>query len=99
MFHNAVGDDQSGDEALLVPREKTKDEIEKEDEEYREFLEREVGGDLEMLVTIDADTVGVRETPDGGDEPKKKKKEEKREKKPKDGMMEGQDADHAFLVE
>src|ERR1700731_611025 len=58
-FHTALrGDDGNGvedddDDTLLVPREKTKDEMEKEEEEYREFLQREVGGDLETLITVE----------------------------------------------
>ncbi|KAG6897712.1 hypothetical protein C0992_011922 [Termitomyces sp. T32_za158] len=48
-FHDAIGDQ---DEDFLVLREKTKDEQELEEEEYREFLEREVGGDLRELVDI-----------------------------------------------
>ncbi|KAG6866685.1 hypothetical protein C0991_000795 [Blastosporella zonata] len=48
-FHSAVKDE---DDDFLVPREKTRDEQELEEEEYREFLEREVGGDLKALVDI-----------------------------------------------
>lgn len=51
-FHGAIA--QIGDDDILVPREKTKDEREREEEEYRAFLEREVG-DLKQLVTLDAD--------------------------------------------
>ncbi|OBZ65900.1 Protein kri1 [Grifola frondosa] len=51
-FHIAVEDEDEDD--LLVPREKTKDEIEREEEEYRAFLEREVGEDIRGLVSIDA---------------------------------------------
>jgi protein KRI1 len=48
-----VGDDDYDDD-LLVPREKTKDEMEREEEEYREFLQTEVGEDLADLVTVEA---------------------------------------------
>ena len=40
-FHGAV-DNQTEDD-FLIPREKTQDEREREEEEYRTFLEREVG--------------------------------------------------------
>ncbi|KAF9523871.1 KRI1-like family C-terminal-domain-containing protein [Crepidotus variabilis] len=51
VFHDAVPDTEGDD--FLIPRSKTKDELEREEEEYRAFLEREVG-DLNELVTIDA---------------------------------------------
>jgi protein KRI1 len=50
-FHQSVQDE--GDDSLFVPREKTKDEMEREEEEYRAFLEREVGKDLAGLVTVE----------------------------------------------
>ena len=34
-------------------REKTRDEVEQEEEEYRVFLQREVGEDINGLVTVD----------------------------------------------
>ena len=40
-FHGAV--DHQTEDDFLIPREKTQDERELEEEEYREFLEREVG--------------------------------------------------------
>ena len=52
-FHSATKgqdeaiDEDGSDDDLLVLREKTKDEIQKEEEEYRDFLQREVGEDLE----------------------------------------------------
>jgi protein KRI1 len=58
-FHNATN--EGDDDDLLVPREKTKDEMDREEEEYREFLAREVGEDLKNLVTIEEDVIGARE--------------------------------------
>ncbi|KLO11074.1 Krr1-domain-containing protein [Schizopora paradoxa] len=55
-FHTAVSgpeDEEDDEDDLLIPREKTKDEIEHEEEEYREFLAREVGEDISKLVTVD----------------------------------------------
>ncbi|KAF5383395.1 hypothetical protein D9757_006159 [Collybiopsis confluens] len=51
-FHQ-VGDNNTDGDDFLVPREKTNDELEKEEEEYRSFLEREVGGDLKSLVSVE----------------------------------------------
>lgn len=41
------------DDDLLVPRARTRDDIELEEEEYRTFLEREVGEDIRNLVTVE----------------------------------------------
>ncbi|PFH51649.1 hypothetical protein AMATHDRAFT_74825 [Amanita thiersii Skay4041] len=56
-FHHALTDasedsDDSGG-GVLIPREKTKDELEKEEEDYRAFLENELGSDLEDLITVE----------------------------------------------
>lgn len=50
----AAAVDDGSDDDLLVLREKTKDEIEQEEEEYRDFLQREVGTDIKQLVTVDS---------------------------------------------
>jgi protein KRI1 len=76
-FHGAVDDEESEDD-LLVPREKTKDEAEREEEEYREFLEREVGEDLHDLITLDA---GDESAPYLTDEPEPETKDEKKRRK------------------
>ncbi|GJJ08425.1 hypothetical protein Clacol_002641 [Clathrus columnatus] len=66
-FHSAVKnaesdvDDSEGDD-LLIPREKDKDEIERDEEEYREFLLREVGGDLRTLVDLEPESKGVQKS-------------------------------------
>src|ERR1700735_5494596 len=49
-FHGAV--DNQPEDDFLIPREKTQDEREREEEEYRAFLEREVG-DLREVVSVD----------------------------------------------
>lgn len=90
-FHNAtavdVDQDQDEDEdELLIPREKTKDEVEREEEEYREFLEREVGQDLRTLVTIEPGEGTRVEGADAEGEGRKKKKGKKERKKEKEGM-------------
>ncbi len=51
-FHNAISEGEDDD--FLVLREKIKDELEMEEEDYRAFLEREVG-DLRELVELDGD--------------------------------------------
>ncbi|KAG6813764.1 hypothetical protein H0H92_007716 [Tricholoma furcatifolium] len=75
-FHDAI-DDKDGDDDLLVPREKTKDEQELEEEEYRAFLEREVGGDLKGLVEVQAPSFAETAPLDGEEEKKEKKKKKK----------------------
>ncbi|KAI0657658.1 KRI1-like family C-terminal-domain-containing protein [Cubamyces menziesii] len=99
-FHTAVKpQDDVEEDDFLVPREKTKDEIEQEEEEYRAFLQREVGEDLTGLVTVDPDSAGIldgadEEEPVGGKK-KKAKQEEKKEKKPAKNK---QEEDQEFLM-
>ncbi|KDR76334.1 hypothetical protein GALMADRAFT_247726 [Galerina marginata CBS 339.88] len=81
-FHGAVTED--GEDDFLIPREKTQDEREREEEEYRAFLEREVG-DLRDLVSVDGKNESgdeerleerepnVEEQAEGGERKKKKK--------------------------
>ena len=90
-FHTIPGDDEEDD--ILVPREKTKDELEQEEEEYRDFLKRQVGEDIENLITIEktGDLPNVIEEKVDADEaasPKKKRKKEKRK----------DESDHEFLM-
>ena len=85
-FHGAV-DDQAEDD-FLIPREKTQDEREREEEEYRAFLEREVG-DLREVVSVDGlgndeSVEEVVENDDGKDMQVEKKKKKKNLKKKKD---------------
>ncbi|KAK0483373.1 KRI1-like family C-terminal-domain-containing protein [Armillaria novae-zelandiae] len=74
-FHEDEAD--RDDDDLLVPREKTKDELEEEEEEYRDFLQREVGGDLKELVTFHDNEDVVKQEPEQGGAPKKSKKKSK----------------------
>jgi len=103
-FHGAVaGKDEDGNESdegggLLVPREKTKDELEREEEEYRAYLEKEVGSDLENLITVekvdDGFTQGEKSSDVEVDAKKKRKKKKSKESKAKSKEQE----DHEFLM-
>jgi len=83
-FHNAVPEGEEDD--FLIPREKTQDERDREEEEYRAFLEREVG-DLRDLVSVAGsddkrekvkeETEAEAEQEGGGKDKKKKKKKKK----------------------
>jgi protein KRI1 len=90
VFHNAVMDD---DDDLLIPREKTTDEMGKEEEEYREFLAREVGEDLEGLITIEEDVIGSTE----GKTNEVKQKKSKKSKDKGQGKA-TQETDQEFLM-
>ena len=81
-FRAGGSDDSDEEDNLLVPREKTKDEIEQEEEEYREYLQREVGEDLKGLITLDKTDTGndaSDEAEGSADAPKPKKKSKKKE--------------------
>lgn len=98
-FHDAVAsegedaDDESDDGGgVLVPREKTKDELEREEEDYRAFLEKEVGSDLDDLITVEK--AAEKSSDVEGDAEKKKKKKKSQESKAKSKEQE----DHEFLM-
>ncbi len=96
-FHTAVDGEERSDEEddLLVLREKTKDEIEKEEEEYRAYLQREVGEDLSELITIEPDSgVGAVQA----EEEERPKKKGKKEKKTAKSGKSKQDEDQEFLL-
>ncbi|GLB37339.1 putative KRI1-like family protein [Lyophyllum shimeji] len=106
-FHNAVEGDADGDD-LLIPREKTRDEQELEEEEYRAFLEREVG-DLQGLVTADVEKVDAdaevaeaSQVVDGGagkqGKEKKKKARDGEASKETVSSKSRQEADQEFLM-
>ncbi|KAK1231656.1 Kinetochore protein Spc24 [Marasmius sp. AFHP31] len=100
-FHGADGDDDADD--FLVPREKTKDEQEKEEEEYRAFLERSVGTDLKNLVTVDPNTIswdaeGDANTSKSVEDEGKKKKKKKSKDANKDKKQSKGEADQEFLM-
>lgn len=87
---------------MLVPREKTKDEVEREEEEYREFLKREVGENLGELIRVEKDGDGgvldVKEE-EVEEEEEGKGKKKKRKSKEKDGKgKKKEEEDHEFLM-
>jgi len=111
-FHGAVSGEHKSDEQesdqdvdggedgdLLVMREKTRDEIQQEEQEYRTFLQREVGDDLETLLVGDErlaeSTKGESEKEKAASGRKKKKHRDQEKDK-----MEGElgDADQQFLM-
>lgn len=97
-FHTAV-DGADDDDDLLVPREKTKDELEREEEEYQEYLKREVGEDLKELITVDEETSAF--IADGEENESKKHKKEKKEKKAKKSQKDAKskaEEDQEFLM-
>ncbi|PCH35775.1 hypothetical protein WOLCODRAFT_126307 [Wolfiporia cocos MD-104 SS10] len=106
VFHD-VAEEQDGaeDDGFLVPREKTKDEIEKEEEEYHAFLERELGEDLKNIIALDedyeadaAEKEGENENEAEEDGTKKKKKRGKgKEKEGKVGKAKSEN-DQEFLM-
>lgn len=82
---------------MLVPREKTKDELEHEEEEYREYLRHAVGQDLEGLILVENSEIGAEaEKFEEGASEKKKSKTKKKGKEAK-GMSK-QEADQEFLM-
>ncbi|OAX42826.1 hypothetical protein K503DRAFT_766440 [Rhizopogon vinicolor AM-OR11-026] len=98
-FHTAVDESDDEDDGLLVPREKTKDEIEQEEEEYREYLEREVGEDLEGLVVVENLELGAGN--EKSEEGPVEKKESKKKKKKKGNAAKGipkEETDQEFLM-
>lgn len=104
-----MDDDASEEEDdLLVPREKTRDEIEKDEEDYRAWLQREVGADLRELVTVEpvgneVEVGPVEEPEEEGKKKKKKKKdkskEEGAEKDVRAKSASKEDVDQQFLLE
>ncbi|KAL5521394.1 hypothetical protein ACEPAG_9320 [Sanghuangporus baumii] len=109
VFHSAVSQghtnaDESEDDDILVPREKTKDEIEREEEEYRAFLAHEVGEDIGGLVSVEraeGSSVDEEKGHDGREreteEEKEKPDKKKKKKKGKERNSKEQD-DHEFLM-
>ena len=103
-FHTAVSGDVSDEDDLLVPREKTKDELQREEEEYQEFLRQEVGEDLHELITIDGSAIDIHgnapnDEGDGDGKKKKKKKDKGRGKeKGRPKTKEKEKEDQEFLI-
>jgi protein KRI1 len=97
-FKEAVSSDCDDDE-FLVSREKTKDEIEQEEEEYREFLEREVGqiADIKELITVEEGVERVHVEGEGETfMPRKRDKKKKKKKANEETGTEQSDKD--FLL-
>ncbi|THH18677.1 hypothetical protein EW146_g2348 [Bondarzewia mesenterica] len=99
-FHGSEpkGNDEDDEEGgLFTLREKTQDEIAQEEEEYRKYLEREVG-DLKGLVEVEKVEVeveaGHENTDDKADKKKKKKNGDAEEKEKKSR----EDQDQEFLL-
>jgi protein KRI1 len=103
-FHTAINDDASSaddndsDDELLVPREKTKDEREVEEKEYRAFLEREVGDLKEIIGIEEEETVKEQDGIDEGAGKKKKKKASKDDKSTKKERTTKEEEDQEFLM-
>lgn len=80
-FHNAVPNGDGDD--FLIAREKTKDELQMEEEEYRAFLEKEVG-DLKKLINLEDNThTGVVYGEQSGQEDQGTEKVDTKKKKKK----------------
>lgn len=94
-FHTAVEDAESDDD-LLVPREKTKDELDREEEEYQEYLQREVGTDLKELITIEEGASAF--IADDAEENKTTKKRKDKKGKKKDSGKSKTETDQEFLM-
>ncbi|KAF8510488.1 KRI1-like family C-terminal-domain-containing protein [Gautieria morchelliformis] len=96
-FHHAV--DETADDGLLVLREKTKDDVEREEEAYQEYLKREVGEDIRDLVTIEDDSVATRvHDEDGGEAGESVPKAKKKRKSRKGKEQETPETDQEFLM-
>ena len=97
--------DDEDDDDILIPREKTKDEIEREEEEYREFLAREVGEDIGGLVNVEragnssAEDEKENDGISGKDENKGEtgKNGKKKKRRGKERMLKEHE-DHEFLM-
>ena len=103
-FHGAV--DNQAEDDFLIPREKTQDEREREEEAYRAFLEREVG-DLREVVSVDGlgnDEESVKEEAVENEDKhgEKKKKKSKKVKVERDANHEQKitnaEKDQEFLM-
>ena len=97
-FHTSIktNDDEDEDD-LLVPRDKTKDELEREEEEYKEFLRREVGENLDELITVEGageDSAAIK-AEEGIKEKKRKNKKAGKSEKAEKGREED---DQEFLM-
>lgn len=93
-FQHAV--EEHDEEDFLVLREKTKDELEREEEEYREFLKREVGENINGLITVENNLTVAPEDAEGEQDRKTLKQGSKSVRTKGKGR---QETDQEFLVE
>jgi len=103
-YSSSIADAEDSDDDLLVPRHKTQDELDLEEEEYREFLTRAVGEDIGGLVEVEREDGWLARGAAVDEEPVTKKKGKKERKKEKEtaGKTNGKrddDADQKFLLE
>ncbi|KAF7798812.1 hypothetical protein EIP86_010038 [Pleurotus ostreatoroseus] len=101
-FHTSAPDAEDDDD-FLIPREKTKDELEREEEEYKEFLQREVGEDLKGLITVEEgdflnDAEDEAESSQQEKKQAKEKKRDKKDKKAKKSERSKKEEDQEFLM-
>ncbi|CAE6502586.1 unnamed protein product [Rhizoctonia solani] len=94
-FHNAVHENDTDD--LLTLREGVKDEAEQREEEYREFLQREVGEDISQLLWVEEGGVKVKEDPKPAPDEQAGKKDLGKKKKGKRKERK-QETDEDFLM-
>ncbi|KAF8740413.1 KRI1-like family, partial [Rhizoctonia solani] len=94
-FHNAVKEDEADD--LLTLREGVKDEAEQREEEYRDFLQREVGEDISQLLWVEEGGVKIKEDDTNLAEDDQAKKEERKKKRAK-RKEHKQETDEEFLM-
>ncbi|CAE7135950.1 unnamed protein product [Rhizoctonia solani] len=93
-FHNAVQEDGADD--LLTLREGVIDDAEQRDEEYREFLQREVGEDISQLLWVEEGGVKVKEDPEPVTDERASSKEGKKKKGKRKERK--QETDEEFLM-
>ncbi|KAJ3525199.1 hypothetical protein NM688_g8439 [Phlebia brevispora] len=105
-FHGGASESDDDDD-FLVPREKTKDELEREEEEYKKYLEREVGEDLRGLITVEEDEANlIHDAYEDEDEAESsikqeedvKKNKKKSKRKTKASAKSKQEEDQEFLM-
>ncbi|PVF96620.1 Krr1-domain-containing protein [Serendipita vermifera] len=97
-FKDAVSSEDEDD--LLVAREKTRDEIEIEEEQYQEFLRREVGPniDLQDLITVEEGIERIHEDGEGDTTIKGNNKKSKKSKDHKKQEKRNEETDRDFLL-
>ncbi|KAJ2730747.1 Ribosome biogenesis protein Kri1 [Coemansia sp. BCRC 34962] len=65
-FKAALGDDDEGEDDFLVKKEKSKEEIAKEDIDYRKFLLDSIGGDAKNKAALESWTAFASERKEAG---------------------------------